>query len=155
MAIVPVLFVHAGIVGPRQSNVAEQARANATCCRSHPRVRCHPLGHLEVIIIAGSTALNRLKQLGSAERPLPDDCDAASADTAGDEAGLSLAEVPVDILSPREHLVMRLLFEDGYDAAEVASSLGIAAQTVRALKHRAVTKLRAHLGVDESKGSAV
>jgi len=51
-------------------------------------------------------------------------------------------QLPPDLLSPRQLLVLRLLHERGLEVAEVARLLGIAEQSVRSLHHKALAKLR-------------
>lgn len=67
------------------------------------------------------------------------------------EAALSVApavtdriEIPDGLLSPRQALVMTLLYDREMEGPEVAEMLGISAQTVRSLHHKALLRLRAH-----------
>ncbi len=53
---------------------------------------------------------------------------------------------PKDLLSPRQQLVLTMLYERDMDVAEVARMLGIDPQTVRSTHHKAMLKLRAHFG---------
>lgn len=52
-------------------------------------------------------------------------------------------ELPLDILSARQALILKLLFEFDLPVEDVASRLQIEAQTVRSLKHKALSRLRA------------
>ncbi len=52
-------------------------------------------------------------------------------------------QLPQDLLSPRQLLVLRLLYERGLEVADVARLLGIAEQSVRSLHHKALERLRA------------
>lgn len=54
-------------------------------------------------------------------------------------------EIPPGLLSGRETLVLRLLFDEELDVPEVARVLGISPQTVRSTKHNAIKTLRKHL----------
>lgn len=56
-------------------------------------------------------------------------------------------DIPGQVISPRQHLVLRMMYDDGLDVAEVAYFLGVKRQTIRSLHHRALKKLRAHYGV--------
>jgi RNA polymerase sigma factor (sigma-70 family) len=67
------------------------------------------------------------------------------------EAALSVAprlperiKFPRDLLSPRQRLVLSLLYDRDMAVAEVASSLGVDPQTVRSTHHKAMLKLRRH-----------
>jgi RNA polymerase sigma factor (sigma-70 family) len=54
--------------------------------------------------------------------------------------------LPDDLLTPRQALILRLTYELDMEVEEVARQLGIAAQTVRSLRHKALERLRAALG---------
>jgi RNA polymerase sigma-70 factor (ECF subfamily) len=51
-------------------------------------------------------------------------------------------KIPPGLLSERQALVLRLLYDRDLDAAEVAAMLGIDSQTVRSTHHKALVKLR-------------
>ena len=51
-------------------------------------------------------------------------------------------KIPPGLLSERQALVLRLLYDRDMDAAEVAAMLGIDSQTVRSTHHKALVKLR-------------
>ena len=55
-------------------------------------------------------------------------------------------KLPKDLLSPRQQLVLTLLYERDMDVADVAKTLDIDPQTVRSTHHKAMLKLRAHFG---------
>jgi RNA polymerase sigma-70 factor (ECF subfamily) len=52
--------------------------------------------------------------------------------------------LPDGLLSPRQKLVLTLLYEREMEVAEIAASLGIDPQTVRSTHHKAMLKLREH-----------
>ncbi|HEX4193816.1 MAG TPA: sigma-70 family RNA polymerase sigma factor [Stellaceae bacterium] len=52
--------------------------------------------------------------------------------------------LPDGLRSPRQKLVLTLLYEREMDVAEIATSLGIDPQTVRSTHHKAMLKLREH-----------
>lgn len=52
--------------------------------------------------------------------------------------------LPNDILTDRQIVVLRLLYDDGLDVSEVAKVLGVEAQTVRSTRHKAMLRLREH-----------
>ena len=67
------------------------------------------------------------------------------------EAALSVApetperfEIPEGLLSPRQALVMTLLYDRELEGPEAAELMGISPQTVRSLHHKALLRLRAH-----------
>jgi RNA polymerase sigma factor (sigma-70 family) len=62
------------------------------------------------------------------------------------EAAVSARDAPaLDILPPRQQLVLRLLFDRGLSVEEAAAVLAIEPQTVRSLKSKAINRLRQHL----------
>ncbi len=58
-------------------------------------------------------------------------------------------KIPEGLLSERQALVLRLLYERDMDAAEVATMLGIDSQTVRSTHHKALVKLRKYFSGTE------
>ncbi len=55
-------------------------------------------------------------------------------------------KLPKDLLSPRQQLVLTMLYERDMDVAEIAQALDVDPQTVRSTHHKAMLKLRAHFG---------
>ena len=53
---------------------------------------------------------------------------------------------PKDLLSPRQQLVLTMLYERDMDVAEIAKTLAVDPQTIRSTHHKAMLKLRAHFG---------
>ena len=51
-------------------------------------------------------------------------------------------KLPDELLSPRQKLVLTMLYERDMDVAEIATALGIDPQTVRSTHHKAMLKLR-------------
>ena len=50
--------------------------------------------------------------------------------------------IPLDILPPRQRLIMKLLYEKEMDVKEVADFTGVSEQTVRSMRHKAIKRLR-------------
>ena len=57
----------------------------------------------------------------------------------------ALANIPTEVLTARQVVILRLLYDDGLDVAEVAQVLGVEAQTIRSSRHKAMVRLRAHM----------
>ena len=55
-------------------------------------------------------------------------------------------KLPKDLLSPRQQLVLTMLYERDMDVAEIARTLNVDPQTIRSTHHKAMLKLRAHFG---------
>lgn len=116
-----------------------------------------------ITLVARSVAIDavRRKRLPAVGLDGAGDLTALDADPAADVArrvdadGDRLpADVPLDELSERQQLVIRLLFEDGRSVAEVAAILDVEAQTVRSAKHKALVRLRAHYESSAESGGA-
>jgi RNA polymerase sigma factor (sigma-70 family) len=95
-------------------------------------------------LIARSMALDHLRRKQVARVPLEEAPESAVA-VAPTEPVERLA-IPPDLLSPRQALILAMLYEREMDPAEVAAALGIEVQTVRSMHHKALTKLRAFFG---------
>ncbi|HTH98552.1 MAG TPA: sigma-70 family RNA polymerase sigma factor [Stellaceae bacterium] len=52
--------------------------------------------------------------------------------------------IPDGLLSPRQALVLSMLYEKDMEVAEIADALAIDPQTVRSTHHKAMLRLRAH-----------
>lgn len=68
---------------------------------------------------------------------------------AVDDARREPLKLPKHLLSPRQQLVLSLLYERDMDVAEVATALGVDPQTVRSTHHKAMLKLRTHFATEE------
>jgi RNA polymerase sigma-70 factor (ECF subfamily) len=55
-------------------------------------------------------------------------------------------KIPDGLLSPRQQLVLTMIYERDMEVAEIATALSVDAQTVRSTHHKAMLKLRAHFG---------
>jgi RNA polymerase sigma-70 factor (ECF subfamily) len=70
--------------------------------------------------------------------------------TAAFDAGPGTAEpgpdIPFHVLTGRQRLVLRMLFDEGMSVTEAASVIGVDEQTIRSTKHKALCRLRDHLG---------
>ena len=52
--------------------------------------------------------------------------------------------VPLHLLTPRQRLVLRLLFDEDRSVAEAAQMPNVEEQTIRSTKHKALSRLRSH-----------
>ena len=57
--------------------------------------------------------------------------------------------LPEELLSPRQKLVLTMLYDRDMDVAEIAVALGVDPQTVRSTHHKAMIKLREHFSREE------
>lgn len=103
-------------------------------------------------VIATTTAIDHLRRQTAQRRGRHQPLDEVP------EAALSVApeiservEIPEGLLSPRQALVMTLLYDREMEGPEVAEMLGISAQTVRSLHHKALLRLRAHFTEEDQR----
>jgi RNA polymerase sigma-70 factor (ECF subfamily) len=57
--------------------------------------------------------------------------------------------LPEGLLSPRQKLVLTMLYDQDMDVAEIAVALAVDPQTVRSTHHKAMLKLREHFANEE------
>jgi RNA polymerase sigma-70 factor (ECF subfamily) len=100
-------------------------------------------------VVARSTTLDGLRKRKAPALPLDEAVWQAPAPEGADPAYAAehasagaLADLPADLLSPRQKLVLTLMFDRGLDVAEIARFLAVDEQTVRSTKHKGLEKLR-------------
>lgn len=92
-------------------------------------------------VVARSTAIDHLRKPEHAQDTVElDDTIPARADAARPGP----LDLPPGVLSERQRQILRMIFEEDMDVAEVARALSVQAQTVRSLKHQALVRLREH-----------
>jgi RNA polymerase sigma-70 factor (ECF subfamily) len=96
-------------------------------------------------IVARSTARDMQRRYRPSMSPLEDVPESVLAVTDSHTEPLKL---PADLLSPRQQLVVTLLYEREMDVAEIARMLGVDPQTVRSTHHKAMLKLRTHFATE-------
>jgi RNA polymerase sigma-70 factor (ECF subfamily) len=95
-------------------------------------------------LVARSVALDHLRRRQIARVSLDDAPEAAVA--VDPIEPVERLKIPPGLLSPRQELILALLYDRDMDPAEVAAALGIDPQTVRSMHHKALTRLRAFFG---------
>ncbi len=92
-------------------------------------------------LVARSVAIDRLRKRRDPTVPLePHD----PAQPAPDRQPASYLSVPMHLLSARQRLVLRLVFDEQMSVPEAARFIGVDEQTIRSTKHKALTRLRQH-----------
>lgn len=92
-------------------------------------------------VIAHSAAVDHLRRL----RRRTEDIEAQpEAVLAVDPVIREEVKIPDGLLSPRQALVLELLYQRDMTPGEAAEAIGIDPQTVRSMHHKALVKLRAH-----------
>lgn len=93
-------------------------------------------------VVASSTAIDHLRRQKTANRPIDSVPEAELAvDPPADPVQV---KIPDGLLSPRQALVLEMLYKREMDVAEAAGAMGVNPQTVRSMHHKALTKLRGH-----------
>ncbi len=93
-------------------------------------------------VIAHSASIDHLRRQKGVNQPLETVPEARLAvDPPKDPVQV---KIPPDLLSPRQALVIEMLYQREADVAEVAEILGVDPQTVRSTHHKALVKLRLH-----------
>jgi len=92
-------------------------------------------------VVANSSAIDHLRRL----RRRTEDIEAQpEAVLAVDPVVPDRVKIPEGMLSPRQALVLELLYQRDMTPGEAAEAIGIDPQTVRSMHHKALVKLRAH-----------
>ena len=94
-----------------------------------------------ITIIARSTTIDFLRRRRVETIPLSESDREVGTAHLQDSSFLTIS-IPPDLLSPRQRLILHLLFDREMKPSEVAGLLGIEAQTVRSSKQKAFSKLR-------------
>jgi RNA polymerase sigma-70 factor (ECF subfamily) len=96
-------------------------------------------------IVARSTARDASRRRHPQVTPIET---APEAALAVDATPPEKIRMPDGLLSPRQKLVLSMLYDRDMEVAEVATALGIDPQTVRSTHHKAMLKLRSHFALD-------
>ncbi len=97
-------------------------------------------------IVARSTARDTMRRRQLALTPIDAVPEALLATDAAPPEKLKL---PEGLLSPRQKLVLTMLYDRDMEVAEIATALGVDPQTVRSTHHKAMLKLRGHFSTEE------
>lgn len=96
-----------------------------------------------ISVIASTTSIDHLRRRRQQHQPLDT---APESVLAVDPPGFERLLIPRNLLSPRQAAILTLLYDKELEVADVAEQLGIAAQTVRSLHHKALVRLRGYFG---------
>lgn len=100
-------------------------------------------------VVATSTTIDHLRRNAKPTTPV-DDVPEAQLSVPGKEP--AWLTIPQGLLSPRQALVLRLLYDRDLEVADAAAHLGVDPQTVRSMHHKALTKLRAYFAEVDGDG---
>lgn len=96
-------------------------------------------------VVARSAAVDHFRRRRQATQPLDDVPEAA---LGVEDRHIEKLRIPPGLLTDRQVLILKCLYDEERDVAEVAQMLKIDAQTVRSTHHKALLRLRAHFGED-------
>ena len=94
-------------------------------------------------VVARSAAIDHARRRRQANQPLDEVPEAA---LAVEDRHVEKLKIPQGLLTERQTLILKCLYDEERDVAEVAALLKIDAQTVRSTHHKALLRLRAHFG---------
>lgn len=92
-------------------------------------------------VVAHSASIDALRRLRRQTVSLDDTPEVA---LAIDAEPIEKVKIPENLLTPRQRLVITLLYEQDLEVSDVATRLGVDPQTVRSTHHKAMTRLRQH-----------
>jgi RNA polymerase sigma factor (sigma-70 family) len=101
-------------------------------------------------IVARSTARDVLRRRQLPSTPIDAVPEALLAVTP---KTIERLKYPDSLLSPRQKLVLSMIYDRELDVAEIATALGVDPQTVRSTHHKAMLKLRSYFAQDERQGA--
>jgi RNA polymerase sigma factor (sigma-70 family) len=97
-------------------------------------------------VVANSAAVDHLRRL---RRRTENIDEMPEALLAVDPVVREELKLPDGMLSPRQALVLELLYQRDMTPGEAAEAIGVDPQTVRSMHHKALVKLRAHFQSDQ------
>ncbi len=97
-------------------------------------------------IVARSTARDALRRRHVPTTPIDD---VPEVQLSVEDAPREHLRLPEELLSPRQKLVLTMLYEREMEVPEIAEALGIDPQTVRSTHHKAMLKLRSHFAAED------
>jgi RNA polymerase sigma-70 factor (ECF subfamily) len=97
-------------------------------------------------VIATSVTIDHLRRQSRPTTPIDDVPEVQLAIPGKEPAWI---KIPEGLLSPRQALVLRLLYDRDLEVADVAKLLNVDPQTVRSMHHKALTRLRHHFVAED------
>lgn len=92
-------------------------------------------------VVSRSAAVDHARRRRHATQPLDD---VPEALLGVEDRHVEKLKIPPGLLTERQTLILKCLYDEERDVAEVAQLLKIDAQTVRSTHHKALLRLRAH-----------
>ena len=98
-------------------------------------------------VVSRSAAIDHVRRRRQVAEALDD---VPESSLAVEDRHIEKLKIPVGLLTDRQTLILKLLYDEDKDVSEVAQVLKIDAQTVRSTHHKAMLRLREHFRVDAS-----
>ncbi len=92
-------------------------------------------------VVSRSTAIDHARRRRQATQPIDEVPEAA---LAVEDRHVEKVKIPEGLLTERQTLILRFLYDEDRDVAEIAQLLKIDPQTVRSTQHKALVRLRAY-----------
>ncbi len=100
-------------------------------------------------VVARSTSVDYARRRRQATTPIDDVPESA---LAVEDRHVERLKVPEGLLTERQTLILKYLYDEERDVAEIAGLLQIDAQTVRSTHHKALLRLREHFREEAPEG---
>jgi RNA polymerase sigma-70 factor (ECF subfamily) len=94
-------------------------------------------------VVARSAAIDHARRRRQATQPIDE---VPEALLGVEDRHVEKLNIPQGLLTERQILILKCLYDEERDVAEVAQFLKIDVQTVRSTHHKALLRLRAHFG---------
>jgi RNA polymerase sigma factor (sigma-70 family) len=94
-------------------------------------------------VVARSSAIDHARRRRQATTPIDD---VPEAFLGYEDRHTEKLRIPQGLLTERQTLILKCLYDEERDVAEIAQLLKIDAQTVRSTHHKALLRLREHFG---------
>jgi RNA polymerase sigma-70 factor (ECF subfamily) len=98
-------------------------------------------------VVARSAAVDHARRRRQATQPLDE---VPEASLGVEDRHVEKLKIPQGLLTERQIVILKYLYDEERDVAEVARLLNIDAQTVRSTHHKALLRLRAHFKQEAS-----
>ncbi len=95
-------------------------------------------------VVSRSAAIDHVRRRRQVAEALDDVPEAA---LAVEDKHVEKLKVPTGLLTDRQTLILRLIYDEDKDVSEIADVLKIDAQTVRSTHHKAMLRLREHFKI--------
>lgn len=97
-------------------------------------------------VVSRSCAIDHLRRRRHATEPIDD---VPEAVLGVEDRHVEKLKVPDGLLTARQMLILKYLYDEERDVTEIAKLLSVDAQTIRSTHHKALLRLRAHFREEE------